>query len=98
MLQEGRPVFYEFLTLAESDGSLVLRLKHFHPDMRGWEERDEIVSFPLVAVQDDRLYFEGITFEPRDDAVTIYLAIESREAGTVREEMFRYRRQHGMSP
>lgn len=93
MLQDGEPVLYEFLTLAERDGSLVLRLKHFHPDMRGWEEQDEHVSFPLVAVRDGRVWFEGITFEPRGDEVTIYLAIENHEIGSAREEVFRYRRQ-----
>lgn len=93
MLQDGRPVFYEFLTLAERDGSLALRLKHFHPDMRGWEERNEFLTFPLVAMENGRIYFEGITFEPRGDDVTVWLAIEDREAGSAREEVFRYRRQ-----
>lgn len=92
MLQDGQPVFYEFLTLGETDGSLTLRLKHFHPDMRGWEERDESMAFPLVAIRDGRLYFEGITFEPQGDEVTIYLAIEDGEDAPAREEVFRYRR------
>lgn len=97
MIRDGRPVFYELLTLSETDGSLTLRLKHFHPDLRGWEERDESLSFPLIAVRDGRIYFEGMTFEPRGDEVTIYLAIENREAGSVREEVFRYQRQAGAS-
>lgn len=96
MLRNGRPVLYEFLTLAEIDGSLVLRFKHFHPDMRGWEDRDEFVAFPLVAVQDGRIYFEGMTFEPRGHEVAVYIVFENHETGSVREEVFRYRRKARM--
>lgn len=93
MLKDGQPMVYELLTLGETDaGSLVLRLKHFHPDMRGWEERDESLAWPLVAVRDGRLYFEGITFEPEGDEVTIYLATENRQEGSVHEEVLKYRR------
>jgi|SRR5690606_24313065 len=92
LIRDGEPAFYELLTLTEADGSLMLRLKHFHPDLRGWEERDESVAFPLVAIRNGRFYFDGLTFEPRDDGVTIYLAIENSRSGTVREEVLRYRR------
>ena len=85
-------VFYEFLTIVEERGSLTLRLKHFHPDLRGWEDRDEQVRMPLVAKREGRIYFDGLTFEPQaDGSVTIYLAIESRK-GAVREEVFKYQR------
>jgi len=63
-----------------------------HPDLRGWEERDESLAFPLVALRDGRIWFEGLTFEPRGDELTIYLAIRNRETGSLREETFRYRR------
>jgi hypothetical protein len=38
LVREGKVVFYEILTLTEKDGSVVLRLKHFNPDLTGWEE------------------------------------------------------------
>src|SRR5690606_2573215 len=63
-----------------------------HPDLRGWEGRDESLAFPLVALRDGRIWFEGLTFEPRGDELTIYLAIRNRETGSLREETFRYRR------
>lgn len=93
LLRDGRPSFYEFLTLIEEDNSLTLRLKHFHPDLRGWEEHDESLQMRLVAKRDGRLYFDGITFEPRvDGTVTIYLAVQPGN-GPIREEVFRYERQ-----
>ncbi|MGH8178779.1 MAG: DUF6265 family protein [Steroidobacter sp.] len=92
MIKEDGPVFYELLTLSETNGSLELRLKHFHADLRGWEERDQSLAFPLLARRGERFYFDGITFEPKGDEVTVYLAIEDRKSGSVREEVFRYKR------
>jgi hypothetical protein len=93
MTRDARPVFYELLALTEESGSLVLRLKHFHPDLTGWEERADSVTMPLVAVREDRIYFEGLTFEPQaDDGLTIYVAIEDQTTGNIREEVFRLKR------
>ena len=62
MAPEGGVRFYEFYTVAEHEGSLVLRIKHFNPDLTGWEEKDERVEFPLVAVDGTTAYFDGLTF------------------------------------
>jgi hypothetical protein len=91
-IQDDKPVFYEFLTLAEERGSLVLRLKHFHPDLTGWEEKDKHVSFPFVAKRGGVIHFEGMSFQPQGDALTVYLAIENKKDGSVREAVFRYTR------
>lgn len=92
LLQDGRPVFYELLTLVEEGNSLMLRLKHFHSDLRGWEERNESLQMPLVAKRDGRFYFDGLTFEPgAGGTVTIYLAVQPRN-GPIREEVLRYKR------
>ncbi len=97
LLRDGKTVFYELMTLVEEGGSLVLRLKHFGPDLTGWEEKAETVDFPLVAVAGDRLLFDGLTFSRHgNDAVTIYVAI-SAEDGAVRDEAFRYTRVRGQS-
>src|SRR5688500_20144863 len=49
LINKGKPVFYEILTEAEHEGSLVIRLKHFHADLKGWEEKNEVQEFRLVA-------------------------------------------------
>ncbi len=86
-------LFYELLTLSEEKGSLVIRLKHFNPDMTGWEEKDQSVSFPFVAKRDGVLHFSGMAFKPTSpDTVTIYLAIGNRQDKTVREAEFHYTR------
>jgi hypothetical protein len=92
-IMNGKPVFYELLTLAEDGGSLVIRLKHFNPDLTGWEEKNETVSFPFVAKREGVLHFDGMTFERTGpDALTVYLAIEDKKTGAVREARFLYKR------
>jgi hypothetical protein len=43
----GGVYFFELFTIEEEDGGLVLRIKHFHPGLRGWEEKDDSVTFDL---------------------------------------------------
>lgn len=59
---DGAPQFYEFFLFAEEEGALVLRIKHFTPQMIGWEEKAEYVEFPLVSVEERAVYFDGVTF------------------------------------
>lgn len=84
--------FYEIITFREEGGSVMLRLRHFHPDLKGWEEKDETVEFPLVAVEGDRLYFAGLTIERvGEDQARHYVLVGHRD-GTAQEAEFTYRR------
>lgn len=81
--------FYEFQTIAQVDGTLIFRLKHFNNDMTGWEEKDEVVEFKLVEVTDNKVYFNGLTIERHNDEnITIYVAIEND--GDISEFSFPY--------
>jgi hypothetical protein len=91
LVRDGKPVFYELLTVVEENRSLVVRLKHFNPDLTGWEEKDKAVDFPLVAVRDGAVHFEGMSFHPKGDTLTVYLAI-GQKGGGMREEAFSYTR------
>lgn len=59
----GKLKFYEFYLFAETGDSLTLRLKHFTPALHGWEEKDDYVEFPLVALGENAVYFDGLTFK-----------------------------------
>lgn len=92
LAQDGRPVFYELMTLNEEDGSLLLRVKHFHADLRGWEEKDDTVDFRYLGTVDGVVHFDGLAFRPEGPgAATVYLAFR-RPGESAREEVFRYRR------
>ena len=84
--------FFEIMSIAETNGSLEYRLKHFNADLTGWEQRDEVRRFPLVAVEDGVWYFDGLTIR-RDGADGMIGAVRIDNAdGTTREAVFRYRR------
>ncbi len=88
----GQVVFYEFGVMSEENGSLVLRLKHFDGDLKGWEEKDGYEEFHLVKATPSRIYFDGITFEKvSPDEINMFVLME--EPGKKpRELKFSYRR------
>jgi hypothetical protein len=87
------PSFYELLTIRETAGSIEVRLRHFNPDMTGWEEKAEFVTMPFVARRDGVVHFDGMAFQVTGpDAITCYLAIENKKDGSVREATFTYTR------
>lgn len=83
--------FSELVSIAEKDGSLELRLKHFNSDLTGWEDKDEIVRFPLVAVAPNAWYFDGLTIR-KDGPDGLVGAVVAGPADSQRELVFRYRR------
>jgi hypothetical protein len=93
LVKDGKPVFYEILTLMESAGSVEMRLKHVNPDMTGWEEKKDFVTFRLVRRDDTGVYFDGLTFRRAGpDAIEGFIALRDRATGEVREEKLTYRR------
>lgn len=87
----GQVQFYEIVTLVEIEKTLLLRLKHFHGNLSGWEEKDETVDFKLVRVEPDKVFFDGFTFERiSENELHVYVMIDH---GTRKEEtLFRYTR------
>jgi hypothetical protein len=89
LVKDGKVIFYEFLTLVEQEGSLRLKLKHFNPDLTGWEEKADFITFRLLKLTPTEAFFEGITFRLEGpDRLRIFVAIRNRADGTVREEEF----------
>jgi len=85
VMHNDKPSLYEFELIIEEKGSLTIQLKHFNADFTGWEEKDEFVSFPLVKLTQNSIYFDGWTFR-RDgpNRLKVYVSIE--EKGKVYEE------------
>ena len=92
LLQNGNPSMYEFGFIVEEGDSLVLKLKHFHASLTGWEEREKYVSFPLVRLTDDAVYFDGLTYRREgENRLRAFVAINKN--GTVSEQGFAFERQ-----
>lgn len=91
LLEDGEVSFYELQLLVEEEGSLSLKVKHFHPDFKAWEDKEEYTTFRLVKLTENGAYFDGLTFE-RDgpDRIRAYLAM--RRGAEVSEVSLTYRR------
>jgi hypothetical protein len=60
-----------------------------NPDLTGWEEKADFITFRLLKLTPTEAFFEGITFRLEgSDRLRIFLAIRNRADGTVREEEF----------
>lgn len=64
--ESGEIQFTEHMYLMEEDGTLVLRLKHFNADLTGWEEKDGMLTFRLVAIEPCAAYFHALTLRCAD--------------------------------
>ena len=75
--------FYEIFIISEENGSLVLRLKHFNADLTGWEEKDEMVTFPLVELGPEVAYFDGLTYRRvAENKLQVFVKMKSGEGAT----------------
>ena len=72
--------FYELMTIVEESNSLILKLKHFNADLTAWEEKEEMVDFPLVKMTSNAIFFDGYTFQKKDDN-TIQCYLRSQKKG-----------------
>lgn len=92
LIKDEKTVFYEFLTLSVIAGRIVMRLKHFNPDMTGWEEKEKFVEFTHTGTEGNVFDFGALRFVRESaDRLTILLKLRSKD-GSVREEKFAMRR------
>lgn len=83
--------FYEIITLFEQNNSLVLRLKHFSADLKGWEEKDQYMEFKLVKLEKNIAYFDGYTYQlVSPDELHVFVVID--DDGKKQETKFAFKR------
>lgn len=82
-IKDGKVVFYEFLLLDETG----IKLKHFHPDLKGWEEKNDMTSFEMINFSPVKIEMKGLIFEKKsDDLMEIRLRL--RQGNEVKTEVF----------
>ncbi|MCA8889658.1 MAG: hypothetical protein KDA46_12555 [Parvularculaceae bacterium] len=86
---EGELQFYEFFAFAEANCTLEVRLRHFNPDMTAWEDKTSYRLFPLVAIEGETAYFDGITYS-LTGADTMEVAVNTGEMGVIRFQYTRH--------
>ncbi|MFD1014552.1 DUF6265 family protein [Winogradskyella rapida] len=83
-------MFYEIEVIREVENSLMLQLKHFSSDLTGWKSIEETVNFPLKEITENKVTFEGMTFEKVSaNEITIDVAIKNKNQ-TVDPVKFNY--------
>lgn len=95
---DGRIMFTEHMYLMEQDGSLVVKLKHFNADLTGWEDKEGMVTFRLLAVEPCALYFNALTYRCADKdeggESGMVVAVRMKNEGRMPTELvFRFMRQ-----
>ncbi|WP_086617707.1 DUF6265 family protein [Erythrobacter tepidarius] len=89
---EGGIMFTEHMYLMEHEGSLVLRLKHFNPDLTGWEEKDGMLSFRLLSAEPCALYFSAVTYRCDGEGGMLIAVRMKSDTPKPHELVFRFRR------
>jgi len=89
---EGGIMLTEHMQIMEEGGSLVLKLKHFNPDLTGWEEKDGMVTFRLLGVEHCLAQFQALTLRcDGPDKLVVAVRMKS-DAPEPRELLFRFDR------
>ena len=92
LYKDGKVVFYEIEIIRELDNNLVLQLKHFNNDLKGWETKDETVDFPLKELTSTKAIFEGMTFEKvSDNEMNVYVDMHQQD-GSIEVLKFNYKK------
>lgn len=91
---DGSIRFTEHMYLTEQDGSLVVKLKHFNPDLTGWEDKDGMVTFRLLTAEPCALYFHALTYRCDDDGGMVVAVRMKSDKPEPQELLFRFRK-HG---
>ena len=63
MLAEDRVRFYELITIQRSEDGLAMHLKHFHPNLHGWEGQKKVLVWPATDLGPHHVTFGPVRYE-----------------------------------
>jgi hypothetical protein len=92
LVKDDKVLFYEIEIIREVENSLVLQLKHFNNDLKGWEAKEETVDFPLIEITANKIVFEGMTFEKvNKNEMNVYVDVKQKD-GSIDILKFNYKK------
>lgn len=92
LIQDSKVTFYEIEIIREIENSLILQLKHFNNDLKGWENKDKTIDFTLKSITKSKVEFEGMIFEKvNDNEMNIFVDIHKKD-GSVETVKFNYKK------
>lgn len=87
--EDEKLVFSEFMNLVQEGESVSMKLKHFNPDLSGWEEKEEWTTFRLIELGENKVWFDGLTIERIGDEMIYQLALTENGVRTIEELRFK---------
>lgn len=90
LIKENKIVFYELMTISESQGALQLQLRHFNSDLSAWEGKEEQLIFPLDHLEERKATFGKLTLERIDDQNLRITLLEKDQSGKEKPMIFNY--------
>ena len=92
---KGKLVFSEFMNMVQEGDTFYLKLKHFNPDLSGWEEKEEWTIFRLVETGENTIWFHGFTMKRVGDEMQLWLELEENGEKTTMEFSYTKQKQLG---
>ena len=91
LVKDKQVKFYELMTISVLESSIIMRIKHFDPGLKGWEGKDESVDFRFIKATDSKVFFDGLTFEQIGKShIKVYVLL--RNGNELKEVLFDYHR------
>lgn len=92
LINNDKVSFYEFIIIREIEDSLILQLKHFNHDLKGWETKDETLDFPLKEITTNKVIFGGITFKKiNDNEMNVFVKMKQKN-GSIETLKFNFKK------
>lgn len=95
---KGGVTFTEIVDYVPVGRSIAYRVRHFAPDMTGWEDKTgKPEVFPLIAVERNRWFFNGMTLE-RTGPNSLTMWVRIGDGAGAKEVPFRLTRAEPQQP
>lgn len=91
LLDGDAVTFYELITIDVEGDSAVMRLKHFHPDLRGWEAQNEVETWRAEVLGEHSVRFGPAQYTlVTPDALRVLVRVDGQDEPL----QFDFRRTH----
>jgi len=86
LLNDGRPKFFELMSISAEKAGITIAIKHFGPDMTGWEAKENAERFRLADLSGTKATFrheseEGKTLVYERTGDRLMIVLEKRQDG-----------------
>jgi len=91
LIHGGKLTMFEMQMISEDSLGWALGVKHFNPDMSGWEEKAEYQRFDFVSASETELVFQGLTYK-RVGADSLIITVGTKTSEGSSESIVRCKR------